>query len=156
MPDPLSRQQMDFLTRFIGVTIPDRGASGGLVKKRSFLITRWQQIKTDLDTELATLSTAIATHVPFENPGEIRAGVTAALAPFLDDLRSELQDAVDTAVNAGDPDYTAVRNAVQSCQDKVKANQVIATLRSSSLMSGPGFERAIDNALTEIRDKLTA
>lgn len=156
MSDQLSAQQKDFLETFLGVDLPDPGSVVGIVEKRKFLMTRWQQIKTDFDTEISALSAAIGARVPFEKPDEISAGVTAALAPFLDDIKTDIQDAVDHAVNTGDPKYSAVGAAIQSCRDRLGKNELISALRSNSLMPGDRFETAVSDALSEIHNKLTA
>ena len=156
MSDTLTTQQRKFLTEVLGIALHDTGVPAGLVEKRKFLLTRWTQVGTDFDNELSSLCSAIQTQVPVENADEIRAGVTAALKPVLDEIRSDIQDAVDQSVNAGDGDYAAVRNAVKSSRNRLQGNALIAALRDSSLTPGQKFETALYDALGEIQDRLTA
>lgn len=161
MSDALNETQTRFLKLYLGVSLNAAGnacdvPSPGLVEKRKFLVTRWQQLVSDLDVELKTLCGAIPDLVPYENPSEIEAGVNNALKPFLQDLVSRINDAVDVSINAGDGKYAAVAAAVGQVREVCRGNELMAALRENTLAAGAGFEAAVESALTEIEGKLTA
>ncbi|MDK3075276.1 hypothetical protein QO034_19525 [Sedimentitalea sp. JM2-8] len=159
MAAKLTDQQLRFIAEYLGVRLKaeDQDAKGGgLVEKRAFLVTRWQSISAELDTELDMLCSAIAENVPFEKPDDIRRGVSAAIRPILDEMLDQIQDAVDKSINAGDLKYSAVKGAISSARNQCSSSELIAALRDNTLSSGQRFENAITDALTEIEVKLTA
>lgn len=150
--------QTAFLEKFLNITVGygEGGAANGLVAKRRFLVTRWQQIQLDLDAELKKLSAAIAAKVPEEDAEDVAGGVNRALGPLVAEVRDRLQDAVDEAVNAGDQTYAAVSVATSVLRRQIVGDELIGVLRSTTLMAGAGFERALTSALDEIEAQLTA
>lgn len=154
---PIIDTWVDAVFAVIGGTRTRRevaAGQGGLVDKRRFLVTRWQQLPAELSANLAQLAAAIGDALPYERPAEIEAAANEALRDMLGTMMQDLQDAADTAINAGDSRYRAVGEAVARCRAICAASPVIAALRDNTILPGARFEAAIAGALDEIEGEL--
>lgn len=129
-------------------------SGGGLVDRRRFLVTRWQQLPAELGAELRALCTALGEAIPWERPAEIEAAARAAIGALLDGMLADLQDAADAAVNDGDPGYRAVAGAVARARAACAASPVIAALSDNPILPGGRFSAAIAEALDEVEREL--
>lgn len=154
----LTQTQQRFLSRHLGWTAPaSAGAAvaSGVVKKRKYLITRWQTLQKSIAAELDKLCNAIPDRVPFEDPEEIRGAVDAAMRPFLQEMMEQIQEAIDISVNSGDHSYAAVKRAVASARALCARNDMVAALCKNTLTDGSGFAAALLGSLDDIEKRLT-
>ncbi|MDU9006763.1 MULTISPECIES: hypothetical protein [Sedimentitalea] len=158
MASELTPDQVNFLTRYLGIKMPDtaKNAGSGLVKKRGFLISRWQKIPGELAVEIDTLESIVLKDLPHEDA----AGFAKALRQALDDLasgmKSKIDSAVDVAVNLGDPNYGSVATAISGLRNELATDAVIVALRNNALAPENNIEATISSALDEVEAALTS
>lgn len=129
----------------------------GKVAKRVFLIERWKKIPGELNVQLGVLNRAIATKVPQEDPDDFCKGVEEWFAKLVEDLQSDLNDAIDTSINAGDDSYSAVSDVIRKgLRPRIANDQVVALFKKGNLLQGNAFEDAFTKAFDEIEAALTA
>ena len=125
------------------------GSEGRLVETRKFLLTRFQEIKTDLRRELGGLQKAIDDTVEGEDAAEL----AGAIGERLDALLEELQDGIDESINAGD-DFKTAKATIRALQAEVKGDELIRHLADNPLVPGDGFAAAIVGGLDDIAAQL--
>ena len=149
---------LDTLEKLLVAAVKGKAGGGkgdiaaGIVKKRKFLITRWQKVPAEVKVELGNLKSAIAANVPDEDPGEL----CAAIETSLDKLIGEIQSAIDASIGAGDPGYKTALKAIEQQKQKVRSHEIIQLLKKSPLVPGERFEASVCAALDEVRDALAA
>lgn len=129
----------------------------GKVAKRVFLIERWKKIPGELNVQLGVLNREIASKVPQEDPDDFCKGVEEWFAKLVEELQSDLNDAIDTSINAGDDTYSAVSDVIRKgLRPRIANDQVVALFKKGSLLQGNAFEDAFTKAFDEIEAALTA
>lgn len=144
--------EMDDDVESAGEAIPK-----GKVAKRVFLIERWKKIPGELNVQLGVLNREVAAKVPQEDPDDFCKGVEEWFAKLVEDLQSDLNDAIDTSINAGDDSYSAVSDVIRNgLRPRIANDQVVALFKKGSLLQGNAFEDAFTKAFDEIEAALTA
>jgi len=157
LPEQLTTTQADFLKKFLGVDLTVTQAATippGLVKKRAFLIARWQKIPGDLKAEIDTLRAAVAVALPHEDAAGFGGAVSGALNILVEEFRTTISSAVDAAINADDPQYREVARAIADVKSELATSALMQALRSNSLAAGQGFEATFIAALDEIETQI--
>jgi len=158
MPNELSPQQRTFLTRYLGAKLPDGAGPVGTdaVRKRGFLVSRWQRIPAELNVEIATLTSAVEVDLPHEDAAGFSKALDKALSDYVAGIKAEIDTALDDAINSGDQSYLPVAGAISKLRSELSGNSLMAALRGNALAPDNGIERAIASALDEVEAALVA
>ncbi|MEQ3726735.1 MAG: hypothetical protein ABNH38_04900 [Tateyamaria sp.] len=134
--------------------MPDTGTGipEGLVKRRGFLMTRWQKIPTELNAQIKRLENAMMAEVPDEDPKKLTASVQVALDAFCDDM----QDALDDAINSGDSTYGTAITLLDTFKTRVQSDKLIQHLKSNPFDDAVDVESVLISAMDEIKQALAA
>lgn len=130
----------------------ETGIAQGTVKKRAFLMTRWQKIPGELKAEIAKLQASMALDVPEEDPDSL----TASIQSSLDDFCEEMQDALDEAINAGDPGYSKSVKLIGEFKKRVQSDKLIQHIKNNPFDGGADVEPVLMSALDEMQQTLSA
>jgi hypothetical protein len=130
-------------------------APSGLVAKRGFILERWRKLPAELSVELGDLLQAVVAQLPHEDAAGFGKALERKLAGLTGSMQQRIDDAIDSAINAGDPRYGAVASTIATLRQEVAAHRLIVLLRESALASAAGVERAYLAALDEVERALT-
>jgi hypothetical protein len=130
----------------------ETGIATGTVEKRRFLVSRWQQIPTELNAEIAKLRTAMTAQVPDEQPEEL----TGAIQSALDDFCTGMRDALDKAINTGDGQFTDAIALISDLKKQVQSDELIQHLKTNPFDPSAQVEAVLLGALGEVEQALAA
>ncbi len=123
------------------------GIEKGLVEKRKFLVTRFQQILPVLNAEMAKLKVAITAELPEgEDPDEL----TTRIQSYLESFVGDLQDEIDDAITAGNMKQVAGLRA------RIEGDEMLKHLLSNPFVDGAKFQSEVLDAVSEVEAKLAA
>lgn len=128
------------------------GIAEGTVKKRAFLATRWQKIPAEIKAEIGKLRSAMRADVPEEEPDAL----AAAMEKTLDTFCADMQEALDDAINAGDPGYTKSVGLIGDFRTRVQSDKLIQHIKDNPFDGGADVEPVLLAALDEMQDVLSA
>lgn len=161
----LTQQQVHFIQTFLGVDIaPDSeeqaraealektGIAEGTVRKRAFLMTRWRQIPAELKAEIDRLKDAMIEHVPEEDPADLAKSMQAKL----DEFCVEMQDALDDAINAGDPGYKKSVALIDTFRVQVSSDPLVQHIMDNPFEGGTDIETVLLTAFDDMQKELAA
>lgn len=130
----------------------DTGIAEGTVKKRQFLITRWQKIPAELKAEVGKLRAAMQEDVPQEDPASLSTSIETALDNFCEGL----QDSLDDAINSGDPGFKKSVALIGDFRKQVQASKLIQHIKANPFDKSADVEAVLMGALDEIEKALAA
>jgi len=124
----------------------------GLVKKRQFLLERWQRIPQEVSADLRKLKAAIEREMPSEDADEL----IELSEDYLDEFYSEMKDAIDNAIISGDAQYKGAISAIGAFRTKIAGEPLIQHLKKNTLNADVTVESILLNALAEIEKGLAS
>ncbi len=124
--------------------------ASGIVEKRKFLASRWDQIPKEVASDLNALKTAISQSVPDENPDEL----VARINEYLKDFWSDMRDEIDKAINSGDSTYKSAITAIKDFKAEVGQNPMVQHLERNKVGADLSVEGILMSALQEVQDNL--
>lgn len=157
MASQLTEQQRVFIKTYLGIDTQQLKLSGSMpdiVRKRGFVVTRWQKTLAELETEIGALQASVARALPDEDAQGFAAAIGAALVKLVDDFQGRINDGIDAAVSSGDPEYKDVGRIIANVRGDVTVNSLVKALQSSVLCNGKSFASAFLLALDEIEGEL--
>jgi len=125
---------------------------GGLVKKRKFLIERWQRIPQEVRADLQQLQEAIEREMPGEDADEL----IDLAEDYLDDVYTEMKDAIDDDINSGDAQYKNAINTIKAFRAKIASEPLIQHLKKNQLKVKLSVESILLDALAEVEQALAS
>ncbi|MEM7058620.1 MAG: hypothetical protein AAF557_13590 [Pseudomonadota bacterium] len=132
---------------------PDTSAiPEGIVKKRRFMITRWQKIPGEIKTSIDRLRNAMIAEVPEEDPKALADQMQANLDSFV----AAIQDKMDDAINTGDPTYKSTIKLIDDAVKGVSSYDLIQHIKNNPFDSSADVETVLLDALKEIRTELAS
>jgi hypothetical protein len=149
---PKLRAMLDSAGPSSGAPDAGRGVPEGLVKKRAFLMTRWQKIPAELNAQIKRLEAAMLAEVPDEDPKKLTASVQAALDTFCEDM----QDSLDDAINSGDNTYATAIELLDNFKTRVQSDKLVQHIKSNPFDDSVDVERVLISAMDEIKQALAA
>ncbi|MBC2836458.1 hypothetical protein [Paragemmobacter straminiformis] len=133
----------------------DGAAPKGRVAKRVFLLERWKKIPGELSIELGALNKSIASKVPVEDPDDFCKGVEDWFGAILSEMQTDLTDAIDESINAGDDSFAAVGKVINGkFRPRIASDRLVQLFKKGSLLPGSPFEEAFEKAFAEIETGL--
>jgi hypothetical protein len=133
---------------------PETGnrAPSDLVRKRRFLLERWQKIPPRINNDLKALKDAIARELPREDAEELM----ALSEDYLDDFYDEMKDAIDDDINVGDLQHRKAIATIEAFRDKIATEPLIQHLKKNALKANVTVESILLDALSEVEQTLAS
>jgi hypothetical protein len=132
------------------------GATGapapGLVKKRKFLVERWQRIPQEVSADLQKLKEAIEREMPSED-----ADLLIELSEdYLDEFYTEMKEAIDEDINSGDAQYKNAISSIRAFRTRITDEPLIQHLKVNTLKVDVSVESILLEALAEVEQSLAS
>ena len=124
----------------------------GIVKKRKFLLERWQRIPEEISADLKGLQKVIESELPEED-----ADLLIDLSEdYLNDFYEEMKEAIDNDINSGDAQYKNVISTIQAFRTKITSDPLIQHLQNNPLQVNVTVDSILLSALKEVEGALAS
>jgi hypothetical protein len=145
-------QGLDSLDKLLQAPTAAPPPASGLVKKRKFLVDRWQRIPQEVRADLQKLKEAIEREMPGEDADEL----LELAEDYLDDFYGEMKEAIDEDINSGDAQYKSAITTIGDFRTKIAQEPLIQHLKTNKMKVKLSAESILLDALTEVEQALAS